>query len=593
MKLSTRVVAAGAMLVLSAAAIATVAPPVKSGFIPGRYIVTLNKAPAGSSLANRSIAEISQTLASQVGGRVLFVYEYALNGFALSMPDSMVPVLRLNAIVADIEQDQFVNADATQSNPPSYGLDRIDQRNLPLNQSYTYNATGAGVHAYDIDTGIRATHQDFGGRASIGYDSVGDGQNGVDCAGHGTHTAGTIGGTTAGVAKGVSIVAVRVLDCSGSGSSAGIIAGINWVTQNAIRPAVANMSLGTSTGRDTAIESAVTNSINSGVVYSVSAGNGVGNGLYAQNACNFSPAATPAALTVSATDNTDTKPIWANIGTCVDIFAPGVGIISDWYTSDTATQSDDGTSMAAPHVTGAAALYLEAHPTATAADVASALKTNATNGVVKSPGSGSPNKLLYVGFITAGGGGGPDNPPVANFTVACTNLTCTFTSTSTDDHGIASTAWAFGDSTSGNGTPVNHSYSAAGTYTVNLTVTDTVNQSNSTSKPVTVTAAGSGPCSDCTKVSGSLASGGSAYVPSATGFSSGGGTFKGYLRGGAGTDFDLYLDKKTLGVWQAVASSATTSSSEDVVYSGGSGTYRWRIKAYSGSGTYDFYYKNP
>ncbi len=454
--------------------------------IAGHYVVTLDvpRAEAGGT---------ARALAAAVGGRVGFVYTHALTGFSISgITRADALALSRRAAVALVQEDGRLHAIGTQANPP-YGLDRIDQRALPLNQSYTYGNDGAGVHAYDLDTGINASHVQFEGRASIGTDTVGDGQNGVDCNGHGTHTAGTIGSEAYGVAKGVSLVAVRVLDCNGSGSSSGITAGIDWVTAHAIKPAVANMSLGTSTGRDTTIENAVTNSINSGVVYAVSAGNGVGNGLgIPQDACGFSPAATPAALTVSATDNTDTRASWANTGTCVDIFAPGVNTLSTWYTSNTATQTESGTSMAAPHVTGSAALYLAANPSATPAQVASALTSNATAGVVKSPGSGSPNKLLYVGFIGGGGGGG-NVAPTASFTSSCTGATCTFTDASTDSDGtIASRAWDFGDGQTSTATSPSHTYAASGTYTVRLTVTDNGGATGTTTRSVTVSTGGGG-----------------------------------------------------------------------------------------------------
>ena len=436
------------------------------------------------------VSAVASALTNRYGGKVGFTYTHALQGFSVTMPKAAADALAHDPLVSAVTPDQRVTVAAVQSGA-QYDLDRIDQRS-GLDGSYTYGATGAGVHAYDIDTGINASHTDFGGRASVGYDSVGDGQNGVDCAGHGTHTAGTIGGTAHGVAKDVQIVAVRVLDCGGSGSSAGIVAGVDWVAGHAVHPAVANMSLGSSLGTDSSIDAAVNGLINSGVTVAVAAGNGYGNGLYAQNACSTSPADVPNAITVSATDNTDTKPVWANIGSCVDLFAPGVGVVSDWYTSSTATQSDDGTSMSAPHVTGAAALYLQANPTATPAQVAAYLVSSATSGAVKSPGSGSPNKLLYVGGITAGGTTG-NKAPTASFTASVSGATATLTDTSTDSDGtIASRSWSFGDGTTGTGSPVSHTYTASGTYTVTETVTDNGGATASASQPVTVTVAGGG-----------------------------------------------------------------------------------------------------
>ncbi|MFN2525120.1 MAG: S8 family serine peptidase [Actinomycetota bacterium] len=349
---------------------------------------------------------VAREHASEHAAELSHVYEFALKGYAARIPEGRLNALRADERVAYVEEDLPVAKVATQTSA-TWGLDRIDQRDLPLNSSYTYNATGSGVTAYIIDTGIRFSHSEFGGRAVSGVDKI-DGGTADDCDGHGTHVAGTVGGSTYGVAKQVRLVAVRVLDCNGSGSTSGVIAGVDWVTSDhaAGAPAAANMSLGG--GASSSLDTAVKNSITDGISYSVSAGNGDFLGR-PQNACNYSPARVAEALTISATDKTDTKASWANYGSCVDLFAPGVSITSAWSTSDTATDTISGTSMASPHVAGVAALYLEANPSAGPAAVAQAITSNATPNKVSSPGSGTPNRLLYSGFISAE----PDTTPPA------------------------------------------------------------------------------------------------------------------------------------------------------------------------------------
>ena len=282
-----------------------------------------------------------------------------------------------------------MSADATETGA-TWGIDRIDQRNLPLSGTYTYTHTGAGVTAYIIDTGINTTHNEFGGRASVGYDAIGDGRNGIDCNGHGTHVSGTVGGATYGVAKGVTLKAVRVLDCTGSGTNSGVIAGVDWVTSHHSGPSVANMSLGG--GASTALDNAVSNSIASGVTYGIAAGNSN------RNACNYSPARTATAITVGATTSTDARASYSNYGSCLDIFAPGSSITSSWIGSNTATNTISGTSMATPHVVGVAAQYLQSNPTASAATVRNALVANGTTGKVTSAGRNSPNVLLFTNY---------------------------------------------------------------------------------------------------------------------------------------------------------------------------------------------------
>jgi len=367
--------------------------------IPGQYIVvykeSANVLPALQSLraslesgVSLQVAQV-QSLGLSVGAQVQQVYTAALQGLAVGLSDSQLAALRANPSVDYIEADQVISIDTTQTGA-TWGIDRIDQRALPLSGTYSYTNTGSGVRAYIIDTGIRTSHNEFGGRASVGYDAIGDGQNGQDCNGHGTHVSGTVGGSTYGVAKSVSLIAVRVLNCSGSGSNSGVIAGVDWVRQNAIKPAVANMSLGG--GASSALDTAVSNTIASGVTFAIAAGNSN------RNACNYSPARVSTAITVGATTSTDTRASYSNYGSCLDIFAPGSSITSAWNTSDTATNTISGTSMATPHVAGVAALYLQGNPTASPSTVRNALVANATSGVVGSAGRGSPNLLLFSNY---------------------------------------------------------------------------------------------------------------------------------------------------------------------------------------------------
>ena len=337
-------------------------------------------------------------LVGALGGEVTHVYRSALTGFAVRLPAAAVPALSALPGVAAVEPDGVVRATGTQSPVPSYGLDRIDQRALPLDGSLTTAADGAGVRAYVVDTGIALGHTDFGGRAVSGFDAV-DGGPADDCNGHGTHVAGTTGGTTYGVAKAVTLVAVRVLDCAGSGATSGVIAGVDWVAADhaAGAPAVANMSLGGSASA--ALDTAVKGAIADGVTFAVAAGNDggtVGELLGTANACNGSPSRVPAAITVGATGPDDARASYSSRGSCLDLFAPGTDITSAWYTSPTATNTISGTSMATPHVAGVAALFLSTAPSSTPAQVAQQLVSTATPGVVRSPGTGSPNLLLFT-----------------------------------------------------------------------------------------------------------------------------------------------------------------------------------------------------
>lgn len=446
--------------------------------IPGQYIVVLNE-----QAEDPHQAALALTFA--YGGSARHVYTTALKGFSVTLPEAAALALSRDPRVSYVEEDAEISLVATQNNA-TWGLDRIDQRDLPRNGTYTFNFTGSGITAYIIDTGIRATHTDFGGRVNVGagFTSINDGRGTSDCNGHGTHVAGTVGGATWGVAKSVTLVPVRVLNCNGSGTTSGVVAGIDYVTSHhqAGTPAVANMSLGG--GASSSIDTAVNNSINDGVTYVVAAGNSNAN------ACNYSPARVPNAITVGSTTTSDARSSFSNFGTCVDIFAPGSGITSAWATTDTATNTISGTSMASPHVAGVAALVLQDNPGASVSTVTSAIINNATLNKVTNAGSGSPNRLLFSLIGSSGG----NNSPTASFTFSCSGLTCSFngSASSDSDGSIASYSWNFGDGSGSSGATINHTYAAGGTFTVTLTVTDDDGASGSTSQNVSVSAGGGG-----------------------------------------------------------------------------------------------------
>jgi subtilisin family serine protease len=385
----------------------TFARPTTDHDVRDRYIVVLKEDVSDPGDVTDDIVRTSGIT------RVHARWGSALKGFAATIPAAAVEGIRNNPHVDFVEADAVVTAHGTQANPPSWGLDRIDQRSRPIDQTYNYPNTGSDVTVYIIDTGIRLDHTEYVGRAVSGYDYIDNDADASDCHGHGTHVAGTVGGTTVGVAKAVDLVAVRVLDCGGSGTYSQVISGVDWVTANHSGPSVANMSLGG--GYSAALNLAVANSVASGVVYAVSAGND------GQPACNYSPASEASAITVGSTGSADARSSFSNYGSCVDIFAPGESITSSTMSTTSSYQAWSGTSMSSPHVAGVAALYLYDHPTATPSQVTDAIINDATLNLVTNAGAGSPNRLLHNFWFNPGDPTAPAAP---------SNLTASATSTS-------------------------------------------------------------------------------------------------------------------------------------------------------------------
>ena len=568
---------------------ATDSAPVAGDIIENQYIVTL--APNITDLlgVNDLTTAIRTLLAGIGGGDVLFTYQHALTGMTVQLTDLQASLLGILPGVLAIEPDRTVAAIATQNNA-TWGLDRVDQPLLPLDNRYQYpNSGGQDVTVYVVDTGLRSTHSDFTGRVSPGRNFVSSGgflfgggsvdpADTEDCNGHGTHVAGTAVGTTWGVAKQANIAPVRVLGCNGSGSNPGVIAGVDWVAGNHRKPAVANMSLGGT--NSTALDTAVRNAVNAGVTMVVAAGNDN------VNACNGSPNRVAEALTVGATTREDRRSSFSNYGACVDLFAPGSDITSAWYQSDTQTASLNGTSMAAPHAAGAAALYLAANPSASPSAVNLALVNDAVTGVIGNVGSQSPNRLLQ---ITQQDGSGIDRLPTAAFSADCQGTVCSLdASGSTDDVAVAAWDWTLGDGNVASGEQISHDYGAEGEFTITLTVTDTANQTGSTEQTVTVGSETS-PCPDCTRYEGQLNGGSSVVLPS-NGFSYAGGPIDGWLQSPAGATFTVTLQSQSCFLffcnWNNVASASPQGGMAEIHTNVGSGVYRWQVSAQGGSGTY-------
>jgi hypothetical protein len=436
--------------------------------IAGRYIVGFK-----NNVTN--VDGEARRLELRHRGVLRMTYKSALKGMTLSMSAAAADSLRDDPNVAFVEQDRTSNTATIETAAP-WGIDRTDQRGLPLSSTYTYAADGSGVTVYILDSGINFTHTEFGGRASTGTDIMTPGGTAVDCHGHGSTVSGVVGGSTYGIAKKAKLVAVRIVDCGGNSANSTTIAGIDWVTSHRVLPAVANLSL--QNVYSAALNQSIANAVAAGVVFVVAAGNS------SADACAASPSSASSAIVVGATDVTDTFASFSNYGPCVTMLAPGVNITGPTIGSNTATKSWNGTSFSSPHVAGLAALYLQTHPTATPAQVRAWLVGNATSSAIKSVPSGTPNLLAYAPQVAA-----TNQAPVARFTATCPTMQCTFdASGATDDAGIVSYAWNWGNGrTESRTTPITkNTFATQTTYNITLTVTDAGGLTNSITKQVAV-----------------------------------------------------------------------------------------------------------
>ncbi|MEY3483002.1 MAG: hypothetical protein RLZ40_1045, partial [Actinomycetota bacterium] len=502
----------------------------------------------------------------------------AINGFGARLTKSQLSTLATDPNVVLIEQNTVVGVEGDQASPPSWGLDRIDQRSLPLNQMYSYNYTGAGVRAYIIDTGVRSDHREFGGRVVAGRTQVNDGRGTEDCNGHGTHVAGTVGGQTYGVAKAVSIVPIRVLSCTGRGSMFDVVSGVNWMVEDhaAGVPAVANMSLGGLV--NTSMNQAVANAVRDGITMVVAAGNNN------RNASGYSPASEPSAITVGSTMSNDGRSSFSNWGSLLDIFAPGSSITSAYHRSSSDVRSLSGTSMASPHVAGAAALLLEENPNLTPAQVAADLRSYATPDVVTNPGSGSPNLLLFTrARWTPPAPEAPSAPQALTVVAGVGQASLTWTApTQSGSAGITDYTIEFSSNNGSTWSTFNDGVSTA----TSATVTGLTNGVTYSFRVSAVNSAGSSPASDVVRAA--------VGVPSApTGLSATAGAAQVSLRwtapgqngGSAITDYRVEYSSDTNSDWTVFADGVSTGTTATVTGLANGVTHTFRVSAVNAIGT--------
>lgn len=494
----TTAITLSALALITWTAAPLAATPHSTGVLPstdpvaGQYVVLLAdgvaRGPGADPTAGPTVAQVARALGRSHRAQVARTFDHAVQGFTAWTDPAGAQALAADPRVDLVEQDSWVVAASVQSGPPSWGLDRIDQRSSLLDSTFRYGGTGEGLRVFVVDTGIRSTHTEFGGRVATadGYTALSDGFGTEDCHGHGTHVSGIVGGSTFGAAKDVVLHPVRVLGCNGTGHLSDVIAGLDWVVAEVDahqkgRPAdrwrgLVVLSLGAPPSM--VLDRAVVQTTLAGIPVVVAAGNG------GADACASSPARVPEAIVVAATDPDDHRAAYSNGGPCVDLFAPGTGIVSSWIRHDSDAVSLSGTSTAAPHVAAVAATLMARHDWARPEDVERLLVERATDDAVIGAGDGTTDRLLYSAFLHDA----VDDPPYATFEVDCDRRrACAFDAGfSFDEAGIASYAWDFGDGSSATRERTRHRYdrSAPGPYTVTLTVTDTAGQSSSHSVTV-------------------------------------------------------------------------------------------------------------